>query len=40
MMSEKDLDSSKNVYQEVYVPREYNKKLQCDMAIGLLYLII
>ena len=34
-MSEKDLDSSKNEYQELYTPQNYNKQLQWDMAIGL-----
>ena len=34
-MSEKDLDSSINEYQELYTPKNYNKQLQWDMAIGL-----
>ena len=34
-MSEKDLDSSTNPYQEKIQPKGYIKKLQWDMAIGL-----
>ncbi len=34
-MSEKDLDSSMNPYQEKQKPKGYIKKLQWDMAIGL-----
>ena len=34
-MSEKDLDSSINPYQEKTYPKEYIKQLQWDMAIGL-----
>lgn len=34
-MSEKDLDSSMNPYQEKTYPKEYIKQLQWDMAIGL-----
>ena len=34
-MSEKDLDSSMNPYQEETKPKGYIKQLQWDMAIGL-----
>ena len=34
-MSEKDLDSSMNPYQEKLKPKGYTKQLQWDMAIGL-----
>ncbi len=34
-MSEKDLDSSMNPYQEELKPKGYTKQLQWDMAIGL-----
>ena len=34
-MSEKELDSSKNPYQEKTYPKGYIKQLQWDMAIGL-----
>ena len=34
-MSEKDLDSSMNPYQEAQKPKGYKKQLQWDMAIGL-----
>ena len=34
-MSEKDLDSSMNPYQEEIKPKGYIKQLQWDMAIGL-----
>ena len=34
-MSEKDLDSSMNPYQEIQKPACYIKQLQWDMAIGL-----
>ena len=34
-MSEKDLDSSMNPYQEKQKPKSYIKQLQWDMAIGL-----
>ena len=34
-MSEKDLDSSMNPYQEEAKPKGYIKQLQWDMAIGL-----
>ena len=34
-MSEKDLDSSMNPYQETQKPKGYKKQLQWDMAIGL-----
>ncbi len=34
-MSEKDLDSSMNLYQEETKPKGYIKQLQWDMAIGL-----
>ena len=34
-MSEKDLDSSMNPYQEEQKPKGYIKQLQWDMAIGL-----
>ena len=34
-MSEKDLDSSMNLYQEKTYPKGYIKQLQWDMAIGL-----
>ena len=34
-MSEKDLDSSMNLYQEKAYPKGYIKQLQWDMAIGL-----
>ena len=34
-MSEKELDSSKNPYQEEIKPNGYIKQLQWDMAIGL-----
>ena len=34
-MSEKDLDSSLNPYQEELKPKGYTKQLQWDMAIGL-----
>ena len=34
-MSEKDLDSSMNSYQEEAKPKGYIKQLQWDMAIGL-----
>ena len=34
-MSEKDLDSSMNPYQEETKPKCYIKQLQWDMAIGL-----
>ena len=34
-MSEKDLDSSMNPYQEEIKPACYIKQLQWDMAIGL-----
>ena len=34
-MSEKDLDSSMNPYQEKIKPKGYIKQLQWDMAIGL-----
>ena len=34
-MSEKDLDSSINAYQEEQKPAYYIKQLQWDMAIGL-----
>ena len=34
-MSEKDLDSSMNPYQEELKPKVYTKQLQWDMAIGL-----
>ena len=34
-MSEKDLDSSMNPYQEKQKPKGYKKQLQWDMAIGL-----
>ena len=34
-MSEKDLDSSMNPYQEKSKPKGYIKQLQWDMAIGL-----
>jgi len=34
-MSEKDLDSSMNPYQEEQKPKSYIKQLQWDMAIGL-----
>ena len=34
-MSEKDLDSSTNPYQEKIQPKGYIKQLQWDMAIGL-----
>lgn len=34
-MSEQDLDSSINEYAEKYLPSNYSKQLQWDMAIGL-----
>ena len=34
-MSEKELDSSINSYQEEIKPKGYMKQLQWDMAIGL-----
>ena len=34
-MNEKELDSSKNLYQEKIYPKRYIKQLQWDMAIGL-----
>ena len=34
-MSEKELDSSVNEYEEQYKPSNYEKQLQWDMAIGL-----
>ena len=34
-MSEKELDSSINSYQEKTYPKNYIKQLQWDMAIGL-----
>ena len=34
-MNEKELDSSKNLYQEKIYPKGYIKQLQWDMAIGL-----
>ena len=34
-MSEKELDSSVNEYEEQYKSNNYTKQLQWDMAIGL-----